>query len=310
MKQAVIIGAIVVGLFVVVLLHDGDHSVPTVVFEKLEALADPAPERATLLFGGDVMLGRNVGRLIAARGSDFPFARIATATAALAPDLFIANLEGPITLRDGDTTNTMRFQFDPSVVKTLSDEGFTHLSVANNHAFDQGREGNTDTIGYLAQTDITPIGYRDGTELGTIARESVNGHDVVLIGLDTTIIAHDQEKLAQELAAFPTEAFVVAFLHWGIEYEHLHLPEQEAFAHFLVDHGVDLVIGSHPHVVQDHEDYNDARIYYSLGNFVFDQYWNDDVQTGLLVRVTLDDGSAAFEEIPIKSIHSQPAIAE
>jgi poly-gamma-glutamate synthesis protein (capsule biosynthesis protein) len=127
--------------------------------------------------------------------------------------------------------------------------------------------------------------------------------------LDATLTRHDTQKLAEELALFSEDVFVVVFLHWGNEYETLHTKSQEDFAHFFIDSGVDLVVGAHPHVVQDVETYNGKRIYYSLGNFVFDQYWNEEVQTGLMVKVVLEGDSVTYEDITITSDHSQPYIA-
>jgi poly-gamma-glutamate synthesis protein (capsule biosynthesis protein) len=87
------------------------------------------------------------------------------------------------------------------------------------------------------------------------------------------------------------------YAHWGDEYEKKPNSGQREFAHRLVDAGADLVIGSHPHVVQTKELYNDKWIYYSLGNFVFDQYFNDSVRCGAVVTVSLNpDLSYTTEE--------------
>jgi poly-gamma-glutamate capsule biosynthesis protein CapA/YwtB (metallophosphatase superfamily) len=303
-------------LFIILMWRDArDISVPQFVEQVIAPLSHPQ-EPVILLFAGDVMLGRHVGVLIARNGTHYPFEKILPETQSLKPDLFIANLEGPITMLDApdervspEQPYSMRFHFDPSVVESLTHAGFTHLSVANNHAFDQGKEGREDTVRYLQQASINTFGFRDGTALGTVSREKIHGHDLVLIGLDTTIVRYDLKELSQELDAFPEDAFVVTFLHWGNEYEHGHSQEQEAFAHILIDHGVDLIIGAHPHVIQDNETYKGKAIFYSLGNFVFDQYWNTDVQTGLMVKVILDD-DISYEEISIKSIYSQPFLAD
>jgi poly-gamma-glutamate capsule biosynthesis protein CapA/YwtB (metallophosphatase superfamily) len=73
-------------------------------------------------------------------------------------------------------------------------------------------------------------------------------------------------------------------------------------AHAFVDAGSDAVIGSHPHIVQEKEEYAGKTIYYSLGNFVFDQYQRDDTKHGLLVSMTIDPSAKAilFRDIPIE----------
>lgn len=305
-----------VAVFSVVLWNDARQvSVPHVVERVIAPLAVPR-EPVTLLFVGDIMLGRQVGKLIAAEGIGYPFARIKDEIEALAPDLIVGNLEGPVTLLAEPDRNitperpySMRFFFNPSVVDGLVDAGFTHLSVANNHAFDQGSIGAKDTLAYLTAAGIAPFGFRDGTALGTLIRTTVNGREIIIVGLDMTIMGHDRDALAQAIATLPQDAFTIAFLHWGNEYETTHSPEQEAFAHFLIDNGADLIIGAHPHVVQDVGTYNGKRIYYSLGNFVFDQYWNDDVQTGLMVKVTLNGEDVSFDELIVRSTRSQPSLS-
>jgi poly-gamma-glutamate capsule biosynthesis protein CapA/YwtB (metallophosphatase superfamily) len=92
---------------------------------------------------------------------------------------------------------------------------------------------------------------------------------------------------------------VIVYSHWGEEYEPT--PERvKQLARSFIDAGADIVIGSHPHIVQEHEEYLGKHIYYSLGNFLFDQYWKREVRRGLLIRLTLTPTSIlSVEEIPI-----------
>jgi poly-gamma-glutamate synthesis protein (capsule biosynthesis protein) len=91
----------------------------------------------------------------------------------------------------------------------------------------------------------------------------------------------------------------VIFAHWGDEYAPA-APRVKKLARQFVDAGAALVVGSHPHVVEERETYKDALIYYSLGNFIFDQYWSDDVRNGLLLKVIFSGGKAvSVTEIPI-----------
>jgi poly-gamma-glutamate synthesis protein (capsule biosynthesis protein) len=71
--------------------------------------------------------------------------------------------------------------------------------------------------------------------------------------------------------------------HWGTEYEAIHSASQEKLAHSWIDAGADIIIGSHPHVIQDAEMYKNRPIFYSVGNFVFDQSWSEPTQRGLIV---------------------------
>lgn len=304
------------GIFAVFLWSDM-HATPPPPLEEVVAKVAPVQEPVTILFAGDMMLGRHVGKLIAAHGAEHPFEKIASSLAEISPDLFIANLEGPITELAAPDSRvspeqpySMRFSFDPEVTSAIKDIGFTHLSLANNHTLDQGGQGVRDTIAHLSAAGVVPFGTRDGPALGTVATTTVRGRDLVFVGLDTTIIVHDAGAVREALAAFPESTFVAVLVHWGNEYEAIHSSAQETFAHLLINSGADLVVGAHPHVVQDVDTYKGKRIYYSLGNFVFDQYWNEAVQTGLMVLVTLDGDRTAYQELPVKSVRSQPAVTE
>jgi poly-gamma-glutamate synthesis protein (capsule biosynthesis protein) len=81
---------------------------------------------------------------------------------------------------------------------------------------------------------------------------------------------------------------VIIFSHWGNEYEQKPTDQDISLAHSFIDHGADLVIGAHPHVIQSKEIYQGKYIYYSLGNFVFDQYFDDEVRCGLVLSFDLD----------------------
>ena len=106
--------------------------------------------------------------------------------------------------------------------------------------------------------------------------------------------------------------FVIVSMHAGIEYEHLSAKDQQKFARAAVDAGADLVIGHHPHVVQEMEKYKDKLIFYSLGNFIFDQMWSEDTRQGVAVEITFAKNSSPSADnfFPIYiSDYSQPDLA-
>jgi gamma-polyglutamate biosynthesis protein CapA len=94
---------------------------------------------------------------------------------------------------------------------------------------------------------------------------------------------------------------VIVYAHWGNEYQSNSNLAIQTIAHKLIDAGADVIIGSHPHVVQESEIYNGKVIYYSLGNFIFDQYFMPETQQGLLVKMVIDmkAETIAFIEYPI-----------
>jgi poly-gamma-glutamate synthesis protein (capsule biosynthesis protein) len=98
-------------------------------------------------------------------------------------------------------------------------------------------------------------------------------------------------------------------MHWGEEYKTAANSRQEEIGRGLIDNGVDLIIGSHPHVVQNIERYKDKYIFYSLGNFVFDQYFSTSTQEGLAVKMQ-EGGDCRFELEPITLYKSTPKFME
>ena len=102
-------------------------------------------------------------------------------------------------------------------------------------------------------------------------------------------------EIETELAKLPTDAFKVLYIHWGNEYINRPSAAQKKFAHWLIDAGFDLIIGMHPHVLQGYEDYHGKRIYYSLGNCVFDMP-SEQCKIGALVSLNFLSGNAVYKE--------------
>jgi len=101
---------------------------------------------------------------------------------------------------------------------------------------------------------------------------------------------------------------VIVNIHWGVEYEHFFNPYQKEWGRALVDAGADLIIGHHPHVVQGMEIYKGKPIFYSLGNFIFDQYFSEATQEGLALDINYKDGELTINFLPYKSAQSAPKL--
>ena len=101
---------------------------------------------------------------------------------------------------------------------------------------------------------------------------------------------------------------MIVFLHWGEEYQLISSSSQRKLAHSLIDAGADLIIGSHPHVVQEIEKYKGKLIFYSLGNFIFDQYFSRETQKGLAVSLELYPSRIIYKLYPYTLFHSQPKL--
>lgn len=264
-----------------------------------------------LIFVGDIMLARHVDFLSKqAKDEDYPFLKIKDFLAAA--DFTVANLEGPI-IKDYFVVpnNTMRFSFAPSKAKVLAAFGFDYLSQANNHTNDPYLGAETETKKYLAENNIIGFGQNKKSGQDKAVRISKNDQEINLFGLYDFGGDFDESKAMQNINE-QTEAGVldIVFVHWGVEYNTKHSRGQENLAHKLIDSGVDLIIGHHPHVVQDIEQYKGKYIFYSLGNFIFDQYFSENTQQGLVLKLILDNQNNKIELYPVDIKFAQASLME
>lgn len=270
--------------------------VPRVVRSVLHP-APPQPRRVTLAFFGDVMLDRHVAEVIRAQGFGYILGGLASGTGSLlGADLVGANLEGAVT--DGGAhyppVAENDFAFSPSTVAQLQRYGFGYFTVANNHSLDQGRRGLDETAENLSQLGLLYSGCPDAA-VGecSATTTSLGGISVGLAGFSMVYHPFDVGQAAAVVSRLASSTdFVVVNVHWGTEYEHRFSPQQQAVAHRLIDAGADVIIGHHPHVVQGVERYAGKLIFYSLGNFIFDQYFSTDTQRGLAVGLSLTQPQA------------------
>ena len=271
-------------------------------------------KRATILFAGDMMFDRSVRTAIDKSGGDFLFFCIDTVL--VDNDLVVANLEGPITDNTSvsvgsavGSANNFVFTFPRSTAALLKKHHIEMVNLGNNHILNFGYSGVRTTQEAL---EAAGVAYFGDPIADTVTLKTVNG-------IPFAFIAYNEfGPYGGKAAATTTEQHIkeakisgfvpVVFAHWGIEYEPFAAEYQRDLAHRFVDAGAVAVIGAHPHVVQDHEIYTStvlgagksAPIYYSLGNFVFDQYFIEDVRHGIFVKLTFDESGVEFvEEIPI-----------
>lgn len=253
-----------------------------------------APERkqTKLLFVGDIMLDRSVREYAETHGYPYIFDSIREYIQSF--DAVIGNLEGPITdnpslslgTTRADQPGNMTFTFSPEVASVLKAENITLVTIANNHILDFGRDGfeqtklNLDSAGVLwvgnpygGTENVRYVTYGD-TEFAFVSFNQFLGRDID----ETVALIADAQNRAD---------VVVVLAHWGEEYALEQVSYVVPWAHAFIDAGADTVIGSHPHVIEPFEEYKGGRIYYSLGNFVFDQYWEPNVRCGLGVEMAV-----------------------
>lgn len=265
----------------------------------------------SFLFLGDMMIDRHVGTLIERKGFDYLFEKIKTEENRFfrGQDIISVNLEGAVT-NNGEhylPEYANDFAFNPKIVKQLKKYNFNFLNLANNHFSDQSEKGVEETRKNLDELGFNYSGCID-KEVGECSTKIVEvfGKKIGMVGASMVYGTFDIEKLKSQITELKTKTdLIVLNIHWGVEYEHQFNKLQQNIAHELVDAGVDIVIGHHPHVVQGVEIYNGHPIFYSLGNFIFDQYFSPDTQEGLALGVNYLPEKIEIYLFPTKSKSSQ-----
>ena len=212
-------------------------------------------------------------------------------------DLTIANSENVFTdettrvNKDNQGDNAFWFKSSPEYANIYARGSVEAVNVANNHSHDYGEVGYLDSLDALEDAGVATFGY------GNIAYDEIKGVTVAMIGINTLGPLEEGRtttEIKTELTETMTEAkdnadVVIVSLHWGEEGSEEPNDLQRELGHMAVDLGADLVIGHHPHVLQEVEVYNGVPIAYSLGNFVFGGNSRPDRDTMILsVTFTVD----------------------
>lgn len=283
---------------------------------KVKKVKLPAqPQRLSIMAFGDIMLGRYVRVLMDEKGLNYPFEKIPNPAGLFSEgaNVVFGNLEGPINGQGKKGGTSMIFSFNEDVGALLKNYGFTLLSIANNHAQDQGQRGRENTIKTLEENGLEWCGNANAEDPRSVHYGAIGRENYAFVCLHSAIRKLDQEAAIELIRSVRQNVnYLIVSIHWGVEYQHkanyeLQIKPARAF----VDAGADLIIGHHPHVVQNFEIYNGKLILYSLGNFVFDQYWSGDTQEELAVGLVLDheDGEESLHTkaylFPMKSEKSQ-----
>jgi LAS superfamily LD-carboxypeptidase LdcB/poly-gamma-glutamate capsule biosynthesis protein CapA/YwtB (metallophosphatase superfamily) len=261
----------------------------------------PTPQNTTLYFVGDIMLDRAVKTSVTKNfGGDYSklFANVGELAQS---DILFANLEGDVSDTGNNVGSIYSFRMNPIVLPAIKQAGFDIVSFANNHVGDWNMAAFKDSLARLADNGILKTGAgftkseaetptiieKNGTKFGFIGFSDVGPN--WLAATDTTpgILLATDPRLPTIVANAKkqVDVLIVSF-HWGIEYKTVHNARQETLAHTAIDNGADMVIGHHPHVMEDIETYNGHPIVYSLGNFIFDQYFSKDTMHGMVFEAT------------------------
>lgn len=261
--------------------------------------AEKARPYNRLLFAGDVMFSRAVRHaILAAHDPALPFRKLAPLMSAA--DITFVNLETPFSDKGPYHEAGLVFHAAPEMIAGLQLANVSIASTANNHSRDCAAYGVEYTVSWLRSHGISPVGssesagkthqglvlIKKGIRFGFLAYtfDQKNGNwkdeDDRIALADTEVMKRDVRSLLNR-----TDIVIVS-MHHGIEYMPKPSKAQVEFAHAAVDAGAHLVVGHHPHVIQPSETYHGRQIFYSLGNFVFDQYQREATQHGEMVEIS------------------------
>lgn len=257
-----------------------------------------------IAFVGDVLLARDVEESMILYGSEYPFSIFYQLPLYGA---VVANFESSIPKTHHKTPSlTTRFSTDAKYVKELFSHGITHVSLANNHSNDYGAVGYKNTLSVFQSQYIVPFGNSLDVSTSSVTFIELATTTVSVVAIHTLFSDIDSVALEQviEYAKLRSD-YVIGYVHWGDEYVTTHNRAQQQLAFMLIDFGADAVIGHHPHVVQDIERYAGKPIIYSLGNFIFDQYFSKEVQEGLLLELHFTEDEAVYTLKPVTSVASR-----
>lgn len=276
------------------------------------SLTNSTPSFSEMVFVGDVLLARNVEVLMKRYGADYPFGGIDIKDFTTQNPAVIANFEASIPETHIPTEALkMNFSVDKMFLPAAKKAGITHFSLANNHSFDSDKLGFLNTKSKLEENGFMDFGNPNAFSTQSVTFIKVEEKSVAVIGLQAIEQSPSDSQIKKVLDYASNNSDIqIVYVHWGIEYDELHSKSQRKLAEKLVHNGADLIVGHHPHVVQDIELIDGALVFYSLGNYIFDQYFSTPVQQGLMLKLSLSNiGFVELFPVTSEGHLSQPSIA-
>ena len=289
------------------------------------SLSAQAADSLDIVLTGDILLDRGVRRVIEHHGVDHLFSEGVDSVFRSA-QVVVGNLECPATKIQTPVFKQFIFRTEPEWLYALKQHGITHLNLANNHSIDQGREGLLDTRQNILHAGMIPIGAgKTMEEASTPVLLADEPRKVWLVpslrlALENFAYLPEKPSVSQEpmdsllnrihqLRQADSTAVIIVSLHWGGEHTLIPVPLQRHEAHLLVMAGADVLVCHHTHTLQTIEDFHGHQIYYSIGNFIFDQQKPINTKA-CMVRLRVRKDSMETETIPVEIRQCTPYIVK
>ena len=275
----------------------------------------------SIVFTGDILLDRGVRQVINRHGVSHLFSDGIDSVFRSA-QVVVGNLECPATKIEAPVFKQYIFRSEPEWLDTLRQHGITHLNLANNHAIDQGREGLMDTKRNIVASGMVPIGaganMQEASEPVLLADKPRKVWLVpsLRLALENYAYLPDKPCVSQEptdsllnrvfrLRQADSTAVIIVSLHWGGEHTLQPVPLQRHTAHQLILAGADALVCHHTHTLQTIEEFRGKKIYYSIGNFIFDPQRALNAEA-CIVRLQITADSLNTETLPVQIRHCVP----
>lgn len=225
-------------------------------------------KQITISFAGDCTLGNDkkvtyFNDMVASQNNDYSYFFSNVRDVFKNDDYTLVNLETTFTDATDYADKQFNFKGDFEYVNILKEGNIEGVNISNNHTMDYLEKGYIDTMNTLENSNIDYSGDE------YIHIESINGIKFGFVGFKNANLNYENidDKLSKVKDLDPN--LIIASCHWGVEGTYEFTDEQQEIGRYLIDNGVDIVVGHHPHVLQGIEEYNGKHIIYSLGNFCF-----------------------------------------
>jgi poly-gamma-glutamate synthesis protein (capsule biosynthesis protein) len=303
-------------------------SAQTTPSESKPTSTESAP--VELAFVGDIMLGRSLAQKISQGKGDNIFESVRPLLQSA--DLAVGNLECAIGEGGKKAVKGYAFLAPPLSASELRNAGFDLLSLANNHSLDYGPDVFRQSLELLKDNEVQVVGAGENASQARAAVVyEIRGLRVAFLsyadvpvergGFDTRswtagdstpgIAWANDDEIVSNLQALKTKAdFIVVLFHFGTEGSGTPNPRQVELSHLAVENGADLVVGSHPHLLQKEETYQGRLIFYSMGNFVFDGFSGAYNHSAILRVAVSRSRPVTYSLIPVILVNGIPILGQ
>lgn len=275
-----------------------------------------------ILFTGDFYSGPEISRLIESESFDDIFG--AFLTYVRSSDIAVTNLESPLTTHNAKIQKTgPALKTSPETVNALKYAGFKLIALSNNHIMDYGVDGLNETMRSLSNAGIDYLGVGENIKQASETfYKKVKGKVLAFINVSesewstATVDLPGTNPLNPVLNYYSIKDakeksdYVFLIVHGGHERYSLPSPRMKETYRFFIDAGADAIIGHHTHFISGYESYKGKPIFYSLGNFIFENSENSDLRwyRGIAVKIRINEMSIAYEIIPFVQNQNQPGL--